>query len=409
MSEKTIKHAHKLCPCDPFDVEGIQSWLEDLAAEGLFLIEDGVFCGVFSFERKSPRKTKYRLDVAQKRKPGFLDSGDELTDEELDLYRSMGWEYLLRYGDFRVYRSMEQDAPELNSEGETHAITLGLLKEKHRRTFFFSGLYAVFVLFFPTGVLRYPFRETATIGLLFSTCVYGVILFVWLDLLLRLFRFRRYEKRLLRGDTLNHRKEWRKKALGSYCVLALRFLLIFGVAFGLLSALANTGTKIPHEEYAGEIAFATVADVFPGGEITKDNDFLDYGTVNIWSTAISDNYEWNESCYVTTADGEQYYCILRLEYHEVAAEWIACGLEEDYYVYDANRYHSKRFEDLDVPDLGVDSVRVYDNYGTLTVLMREDTRVVHAVVTLDNRTDENRWYLWAQVMAERLLSDAVQN
>ena len=114
--------------------------------------------------------------------------------------------------------------------------------------------------------------------------------------------------------------------------------------------------------------------------------------------------EWNESCDVTTADGEHYFCILRLNYHETVSEWIARGLEEDYYVYDATRYRGKRFEDLTAPDLGVDSIRVYNNYGTLCVLMREGTRVVHAVVTLDNKTDANQWHLWAQAMAEMLKS-----
>ena len=404
MSEKTIKHVHKICPCDPCDVEGIQSWLEDMAAEGLFLIEDGVFCGVFSFERKSPRKTKYRLDVAQKRKPRFLDSGDELTDEELDLYNSMGWEYLLRYGDFRVYRSMERDAPELNTESKIHAITIGLLKQKHRGSFIYAIVYAAMFVLFSNGVLRYPFRETATICLLFTFCVYGVIFLVWIECLLRLVRFRRYEKRLLDGDTLNHRKEWKKHALRSYCVRALPFLLCFGIGFGLLSALSRAGNEIPHEDYSGEIPFATVADVFPGGTITRDNDFLDYGTINTWSTAISDNYEWNESCYVTTADGKQYYCILRLEYHEVASEWIARGLEENYYHYDATRYHGKDFEDFEVQDLGVDSVRAYYSYGIFYVLMREDNRVVHAVVNFNHDQQQNEWNLWAQAMAEMLKS-----
>ena len=76
MSEKAVKRVHRLCPCNRCDVEGIQSWLEDMAADGLFLTEDGEFCGIFTFERRSPRKVTYRLDVAQKRKPRFLDSGD---------------------------------------------------------------------------------------------------------------------------------------------------------------------------------------------------------------------------------------------------------------------------------------------------------------------------------------------
>ena len=72
MSEKKVKHVYRLCPCDRGDVEGIQSWLEDMAMEGLFLADDGVFCGVFTFERGLPKRVIYRLDVAQKRKPRFL-------------------------------------------------------------------------------------------------------------------------------------------------------------------------------------------------------------------------------------------------------------------------------------------------------------------------------------------------
>lgn len=405
MNEKKIKYVPRLCPCDPCDVEGIQSWLEDMAAEGLFLIEDGVFCGVFSFERKSPRKVSYRLDVAQKRKPRFLDSGDELTDEELELYRSMGWEYLLRYGDFRVYRSEDRDAPELNTESETHAITIGLLKQKHRSSFIHSVVMALFWIFFAGSALRYGFRIAASIGVVFLLCVHGAIVDAWLTNLLRMFRFRRYEKRLLTGDSLNHRIEWKKKATLNFVVRVLPFLFAFGIAFGLMSALTHETTEIPNTEYPGDPPFATVADVFPGGTITEDNVWMDYGTFKTVETAVATSVEWNESCNVTTTDGEHFFCILRLTYHETVSEWIARGLERDYYVYDSTRYHSKWFEELDAPDLGVDSVRVYYNaHGILNVLMREGNRVVHAVVTMDNQTDANQWHLWAQAMAEMLKS-----
>ena len=405
MSEKTIKYVHRLCPCDPCDVEGIQSWLEDMAAEGLFLIEDGVFCGVFSFERKSPRKIKYRLDVAQKRKPRFLDSGDELTDEELDLYNSMGWEYLLRYGDFRVYRSMERDVPELNTESEIHAITIGLLKKKHRDSFVYAVLMALFWVFFAQSALRYTFRIAASVGVIFLLCVHGEILDTWVTNLLRLIRFRRYEKRLLAGDSLNHRVEWKKTAPLNYFNRALPFLLAIGVAYGFLSALTHETTEFPNTEYLGDPPFATVADVFPGGTITEDNVWLDYGTFKTTETAVALSTEWNESCDVTTVDGEHFFCILRLTYHETVSEWFARGLERDYYVYDSTRYHSKWFEELDAPDLGVDSVRVYYNaHGILNVLMREGNRVVHTTVTMDNQSNANQWHLWAQAMAAMLKS-----
>lgn len=402
MSEKKDRYVRKICPCDPCNVEGIQSWLEDLAGEGLFLVKDGEFCGVFTFERRSPRKMIYRLDVAQKRKPRFLDSGDELTDEELELYRAMGWEYLLRYGDFRVYRSMVQDAPELNTESETHAITMRLLKEKHRSSFISAVLMALFWFCFAQSALRYGFRIAASVGVIFLFCVHGAILDAWVTNLWRLIRFRQYEKRLLEGGSLNCRVEWKKTAPVSLFVRTVPFLLAAGVAFGLFSGLAKEGTEIPNAEYPGEPPFATVADVFPGGIIAEDNLWLDYGTFQTGETAVAESVEWNESCQVTTEDGGKYFCILRLNYHETVSEWFARGLERDYYVYDATRYHGKRFRDMDAPDLGVDSIRVYNNYGTQTVLMREGTRVVHAVVTIEGQTETNKWHLWAETMAEML-------
>lgn len=402
MSEETNKHVHRLCPCDHCDVEGIQSWLEDMAAEGLFLVEDGIFCGVFSFERKTPQKLAYRLDVAQKRKPRFMDSGDDLTDDELESYRSMGWEYLLRYGDFRVYRSTPENVIELNTESKTHAITIGLLKKKYRSSFVSTVLMVLFWLFFSHNTLSYSFQIAVSIGVVFLLCVHGIMLDGLITMLLRLFRFRRYEKRLLAGDNLNHHIAWKKTAPLHYFARVLPFLLSFGIALGLLSSFAKEGSEIPNAEYPGEPPFATVADVFPGGTISESTVWMDYGTFKAGKTAIAKNIEWNECYDVRTEDGENYFCILRLTYHETVSEWIAQGLEKDYYTYDSTRYRGKRFEDISVPDLGVDSVRVYSNYGSLYVLMREGNRLVHAVVFIDDHTNQNQWLLWAQAMAEML-------
>ena len=60
------------------------------------------------------------------------------------------------------------------------------------------------------------------------------------------------------------------------------------------------------------------------------------------------------------------------------------------------------FEDFEVSDLGVDSVRAYYSYGIFYVLMREDNRVVHAVVNFNGEAQRNEWILWARAMAEKL-------
>jgi len=161
MPEENIKYVYRLCPCDRCDVEGIQSWLTDMAAEGLLLAADNVLCGVFTFERKSPQAVVYRLDIAQKRKPRFMEHDDDLTDEELELYRSMGWEHLCQYGDFRIYRSVESDIRELHTESETHAIAVRLLKKKYRNAFIHAILTALFWLLCSHGFLQYGCRMAA--------------------------------------------------------------------------------------------------------------------------------------------------------------------------------------------------------------------------------------------------------
>lgn len=402
MTEQTTKYIHRLCPCDRCDIEGLQSWLEDMAAEGLFLIEDGVFCNLFSFVRATPTRTRYRLDVAQKRKPRFFDSGNGLSTEERELYYEMGWEYLLSYGGFHVYRAHKPDAPELNTESETHAITIQLFR-KQQRSLLFTALFDIlfFGFLYSSRPLGYPFLMASTTGICLLLGIYCLLVYIIARIFLRVRRLRQYEKRLLSGDSLNHPCAWREKALTVYTIRFLPFLFSCGIAFGLFSGLSRVGTEAPLETFVGTPPFATIADTLPGN--TTRNRWGDYETTRSWNTAVGTIIEWNENCDVKTADGTPYFCILRLEYHETISPWIAKGLERDYYTYDANRYRKDRFKDIATLQLGVDSARVYSNQGSLYVLMRHGNRVAHAVVIIHrDNIQENQWMLWAQAMADKL-------
>ena len=37
MSDENIRYAYRICPCFSYDIEGIQTWLEDMASQGLVL------------------------------------------------------------------------------------------------------------------------------------------------------------------------------------------------------------------------------------------------------------------------------------------------------------------------------------------------------------------------------------
>ena len=75
MSEQYV---HRTCPCYKWDVEEIQTWLEDMAAKGLHLEPDGGLFGIFSFLNGEPKQVRYRLTPV-KEKRGFFADNDVTT------------------------------------------------------------------------------------------------------------------------------------------------------------------------------------------------------------------------------------------------------------------------------------------------------------------------------------------
>ena len=62
------KYAHRFPPCPVYDIEGLESWLEDLAKQGLVLTKAGLFFGFAEFEKTAPKSMRYRLQPLPKKK-----------------------------------------------------------------------------------------------------------------------------------------------------------------------------------------------------------------------------------------------------------------------------------------------------------------------------------------------------
>ena len=110
------RRVYRLPPCPSYDAEGMESWLADLAGQGLFLCRDGFFAGVAAFERGEPRPVKYRLDAAPQGTSLWSKNDGEPEDEALLLSKQYGWEYVASRGEFFIYRSEEENARELNTD-----------------------------------------------------------------------------------------------------------------------------------------------------------------------------------------------------------------------------------------------------------------------------------------------------
>jgi len=399
--EKRIRHSYRLCPCHPMDVEGIQSWLEDLASEGLILETDGEFLGIFTFRKDSPKTLRYRLTPVQK-KQGFWDDNDTPDQEEKDYSAQCGWEYVVRYGSFHIYRTDHPRARPLHTDAAVQALAIDTLKKQQRSLLISQLLYWTILILLRTNGRLGLFLSGALVGPVYLFALCGMVLWLLGRMCLRLIRLSQYKKRILQGDALEEKKDWQQNRIKVFAVKLIPPVLSIALIGSLLVHLGHTMDRHPVSEVHTEISFVSLSEIFPNTQLKQQSTMGDYNTAVSYSTGISNNLEWNEAADIFTEDGN-YYGILRLQCFDTKSDWIARGVARDLYAQEKARYHGKRFEDIAPPETGFDHVQVFDSYGTLHILIRQDHRVYHAVVLINEQGQENHWIYWLRAMEEKLL------
>ena len=104
-----MKSVYKLTPVSDYDIQGTESWLQDMALRGLYLKKyRSLFC---TFTPGPARKTRYRIEPCRR----AVD--DDLPCAMLDLYEEYGWECV---GDINremlIFSTQDENAPELHTD-----------------------------------------------------------------------------------------------------------------------------------------------------------------------------------------------------------------------------------------------------------------------------------------------------
>ena len=132
--EKLVK---KYLPVEPFDMAGLETWLSDMAAQGLYVQKINNEWAKF---RPGPAKSgvRYALDIR-----GFYDIDPERNEN----YAQMGWDYVTTLGGmYYVYRSEDPGAPQLHTDPVTQSGTLTpLIRRQWRRMIFLLILFAILI------------------------------------------------------------------------------------------------------------------------------------------------------------------------------------------------------------------------------------------------------------------------
>ncbi len=357
MSE--IIYAYRVAPCPAYDVEGMESWLTDMASQGLFLSSDGFFGGLGIFEKRVPHPCKYRLEAA----PSKRTSDDGFPDREaISLSKEFGWTYVARRGDFYIYISEDDSVRELNTDPVVQALALNHVIKRTRSTVFLTFVEILFWMWFYTrGVIL---LAMTALGTLYTLFLMILLLIFGCKSVIHLLHLIRLKKKLTADGFIDHHKDWRTRA-GRY--LTINILLVISLAAAAIIGLCKFSDSvmdkgyIPLEQYDNKPPFATMADLIPDGTYTLEN-FIIPNEVKEWTTLITPvNIDWTEYAVLTHQDGTEIRGGISVYYHETAAPWIARRLAEEYMIFDKKR-SDERFEPISISDFGLSYTAAYYEY-----------------------------------------------
>lgn len=400
------QYVYRRPPYSYYDIEGIESWLEDLITDGLWLDKDGYVFGFLQFRPGTPRKLKYRLEPIPKRK-GFGVTADDPDEKALTLYEEFGWEYLGTFIDFYIYRSMDEHPVELNTDPTLQARALAHLRRRSGWTLGFMALFILTVLFLflregriLLQIIIQGWQHTALLAFfLFIVPIYFLHHHLHLT---------RLQRKLERGESLDRGKNWRKGRFLRRVLITLPFL-----AF-LLSQWSNViwdnaidRHALDPSEYSDPLPFVTMEELAPERSFEEDTSTR----LSIWASPFTPvNYYWSENGTLTRPEENRWSGGLEICRHEAKRPWIADLLMTEY-LREQGKYMELAtapgaiYEQvaLDASDFGFDELIVHRNKYGAFILIREGNTVIKASVNIHVWNDQTQLYpLWLEKMAEKL-------
>ena len=401
MKKSPRSTAYRLPPCPAYDIEGTESWLSDLAEEGLFLEKDGFLFGFASFRRGEGKQRRYRLEAAPQ--PTGLFSDQDRPDEEAEeLSRLAGWEYIANRGDFYIFATDDPQAAELNTDPRVQALALEKVRRRQRQTLFLTFFWLViYPLFSLKGdVLRSAIYLGAPIFLL------GHLLILWIIFspLREFFHLRKLSRRLQEGLPADHHKDWKKSARRHFAAKGV-FLALLALWIGLaLTAWQRDADKVdtvPLSDFKEPLPFATMADLLPQGQFT----FSDMGLGN----EVTPRSSWLAPSFIEfdqagTVKNEEKTVQggIHVEYYRTLSPVLAHLLAKELQWYD--KKGPSHWEAIPTPsaqELEVDSVAGYTAIFP-TLVMVEGEKVLKVFFFQTSPTSTMPLEEWAPIFAQSL-------
>ena len=395
----------RLPPCPPYDVEGTESWLEEMAARGRLLEKDSIFLGFAGFEKADPAPVRYRLEAAERNVNDWDDLSGAPDPEAEELNADFGWEYVARRGQFFIYRSLSAESPELHTDPRVQALAVKAL-EKRRTIRVLNILLVLGVHLFSVLLRKSLLLAAAEAGL--PITLFTLLLTLWLlaDAARELAHLGRLKKRLAAGEPLRHDADWRK-GQSAYFGRRLARLLLFLLWLLLLLRLwaweaAGTG-KTALADYRGALPFADMRD-FAAGDFRVTMGDLRYSyVIDRSGVFLRRRVRMAETARVLRPDGTVLDGGLYVTYYEARWEWLAAALGRELLRTDRAKMGRRWRGPVEHPDFGLDEASAYRSDLHLPcVVLRQGRKVLWAMFYQTGPGEKMPPEEWAGILADSI-------
>ena len=110
-----MSYTFRLVPCSIYENEIMETWLEELALQGLVL--ENISCGIAKFRKQEPQEIRYRLSVIPAEK---WDVYENVSGKEqlIDICEASGWKFICQRRHFGIFMTVDETVEELHTEPE---------------------------------------------------------------------------------------------------------------------------------------------------------------------------------------------------------------------------------------------------------------------------------------------------
>ncbi|WP_080847863.1 DUF2812 domain-containing protein [Cytobacillus gottheilii] len=372
------KTIYKLRPSDNWRIGEHESWFADMAAQGLFLKKMGF--PFAKFVKGEPKKMRYRIEV---------NSGDEITSEQKQMYAESGWEYVTSYNLFHVFSSPEElQAPELHTDPAEQAFTIETLDTKLT----FSTILSItgLLLLFGMQASVWFLDETPTLVLIEGSAVFQIIfaLFLLYSTYLSLqaaISIRKLRRNLIEGKPIDHHAPW-KKRFQTQNIIGILLTIVMGlIAVIPIFQLTKIDTKTLPES-SSDLPFIRLADLENNPDFIREepvffNDDVDRGNQYSfnWSPLAPLQYETSEHGLIPgeiQKYGEEYSSSLDTKVYQLRFPSLAEPVISD--LIQSRSFQTEREDFIETSHPELDLLITYDKDKIKMVFAHKGKAVMYA-------------------------------